>query len=93
MNAYLPKLMMYHEIHRMSREGLSVSQICRIVLLNWCNVKSYLSMSARDFDQFMEKQSDRKRELFLLITAKQLVGKLRKGGIFLKIFLLTLQPS
>jgi hypothetical protein len=29
MNAYLSKLMMYHEIHRMSREGFSVSKICR----------------------------------------------------------------
>jgi len=63
MNAYLTKLMMYHEIHRMSREGLSVSQICRVVLLNWRTVKNYLSMNERDFDQFMEKQSDRKKEL------------------------------
>ncbi len=63
MNAYLTKLMMYHEIHRMSREGLTVSQICRTVLLNWRTVKSDLSMSERDFDQFMEKQSDRKKEL------------------------------
>lgn len=31
MNAYLTKLMMYHEIHRMNREGLTVSQICRTV--------------------------------------------------------------
>jgi len=63
MNAYLTKLMMYHEIHRMSREGFTVCQICRVVLLNWRTVKNYLSMSERDFDQFMEKQSDRKREL------------------------------
>jgi len=63
MNAYLTKLMMYHDIHRMSREGLTVSQICRTVLLNWRTVKNYLSMSERDFDQFMEKQSDRKKEL------------------------------
>jgi transposase len=63
MNAYLTKLMMYHEIHRMSREGLTVSQICRTVLLNWRTVKNYLSMTERDFDQFMDKQSDRKKEL------------------------------
>src|SRR6195952_996439 len=63
MNAYLTKLMMYHEIHRMSREGLTVSQICRTVLLNWRTVKNYLSMSERDFDVFVERQSDRKKEL------------------------------
>ena len=63
MNAYLTKLMMYHEIHRMSREGCSVSQICRIVSLNWRTVKNYLSMSEPDFDRFMEKQHDRKKEL------------------------------
>jgi len=63
MNAYLTKLMMYHEIHRMSREGLTVSQICRTVLLNWRTVKNYLSMSERDFDVFVYKQTDRKKEL------------------------------
>jgi len=63
MNAYLTKLMMYHEIHRMSREGLSVSQICRTLVLNWRTVKNHLSMSERDFDLFMEKQSDRKKDL------------------------------
>lgn len=63
MNAYLTKLMMYHEIHRMSREGLSVSQICRTLVLNWRTVKNHLSMSERDFDLFMEKQSDRRKDL------------------------------
>lgn len=63
MNAYLTKLMMYHEIHRMRREGCSVSKICRMVLLNWRTVKNYLSMSERDFDLFIEKQSDRKKNL------------------------------
>ena len=55
MNAYLTKLMMYHEIHRMSREGLSVSQISRTLVLNWRTVKNNLSMSERDFDQFMKQ--------------------------------------
>lgn len=55
MNAYLTKLMMYHEIHRMSREGLSVSQISRALVLNWRTVKNNLSMSERDFDQFMKQ--------------------------------------
>ncbi|MEK7199563.1 MAG: IS21 family transposase, partial [Bacteroidota bacterium] len=63
MNAYLTKLMMYHEIHRMSREGLSVSQICRTLVLNWRTVKNHLSMTERDFDLFMKKQSDRRKDL------------------------------
>lgn len=54
---------MYHEIQRMNREGLSVSQISRTLVLNWRTVKNYLSMSERDFDRTMEKQSDRKKNL------------------------------
>jgi Integrase core domain len=65
MNAYLTKLMMYHEVHRMSREGCSVSKICRTVLLNWRTVKSYLSMDEGQYEQFLAKQSDRNKELLL----------------------------
>ena len=54
---------MYHEIHRMSREGHSISKICRIVLLDWRTVRHYLSMTEADFDAFMNKQSERKKEL------------------------------
>ena len=64
MNAYLTKLIMYHEIHRMSREGYSISKIGRTILLDRRTVRSYLAMSEADFDCFMEKQSDRKKELF-----------------------------
>lgn len=65
MNAYLTKLMMYHEIHKLNREGLSVSQICRTLVLNWRTVKNMLSMNEREFDQFMEKQSYRKKSLIV----------------------------
>ncbi|MEO6732232.1 MAG: DDE-type integrase/transposase/recombinase [Ferruginibacter sp.] len=63
MNAYLTKLIMYHEIHRMDREGLSVSQICRALVLNWRTVKNHLSMSEREFDRFMERQSGPRKNL------------------------------
>jgi len=63
MNAYLTKLMMYHEVNRMSMDGYSVSKICRTVLLNWRTVKSYLSMSEREYEQFLARQSDRNKEL------------------------------
>lgn len=54
---------MYHEIQRMSREGFSISQISRIVLLDWRTVKHYLSMSEGDFDLFISGQPERKKEL------------------------------
>src|SRR5665213_3515347 len=64
MNAYLTKLMMYHEIHRMKRAGYSISMISRTTLLNRRTVRSYLAMAEQDFDLFMEKQSERKKDLF-----------------------------
>ena len=64
MNAYLTKLMMYHEIHRMKREGYSISKISRTTLLNRRTVRSYLAMSEHDFDLSMEKQSERRKDLF-----------------------------
>jgi hypothetical protein len=63
MNAYLTKLMMYHEVHKMNREGYCVSKICRTLVLNWRTVRSYLSMSEKEYEQFLEKQSDRNKEL------------------------------
>src|SRR5664279_4232671 len=65
MNAYLTKLMMYHEIHRMNREGYSISKISRTTLLNRRTVRNYLSMNETDFDLFMEKQSERSKDLFI----------------------------
>ena len=54
---------MYHEIHRMSREGFSISQISRTVLLDWRTVKHYLSMSEADYDLFISGQPERKKGL------------------------------
>ena len=54
---------MYHEIQRMNREGFSISQISRIVLLDWRTVKHYLSMSEVEFDLFISGQPERKKEL------------------------------
>lgn len=63
MNAYLTKLMMYHEIQRMKREGYSISKISRIVFLDRRTVRNYLSMSEVNFNEFMENQSERKKDL------------------------------
>lgn len=54
---------MYHEIHRMNREGFSISQISRTVLLDWRTVKHYLSMSETDYDLFISGQPQRKKDL------------------------------
>lgn len=63
MTAYLSKLIMYHEIQRMNREGFSISQISRAVLLDWRTVKHYLSMSETDYDLFICGQPERKKDL------------------------------
>ena len=64
MNAYLTKLMIYHEIHRMKREGYSISKISRTTSFNRRTVRSYLTMSEVQFDQFMEHQTERRKDLF-----------------------------
>ena len=55
--------MMYHEIHRMNREGFSDSRISRELVVNRHTVKRYLSMSEDDYNLFLERQSNRKKEL------------------------------
>jgi hypothetical protein len=62
MNNYLNKLIMYHEIHKMSRGGLSINSIADFLNINWRTVKSYLLMSEHDFEVFMN-QSQRSKEL------------------------------
>ncbi len=63
MNKYLTKLIMYHEIHKLKREGHSIAFISRHLVLNWRTVSQYLMMSEADFDRFMDRQSARKRDL------------------------------
>ena len=63
MNVFYHKLMMYYEIHRMYREDYSVSKISREMGMNRRTVKSYLSMSEREYELFIESQSEREKEL------------------------------
>lgn len=62
MNNYLNKLIMYHEIHKMCREGHSINSIANFLNINWRTVKSYLLMSENDFELFIN-QSQRNKEL------------------------------
>jgi len=63
MNKYLNKLIMYHEIHRLNREGFSISYIADYLVLNWRTVKKYLSMDESQYEAFIEQQTIRKKEL------------------------------
>lgn len=63
MNVYLAKFMMYFEIHRMHRQGHSISQISQHLVLNRRTVSKYLSMSEQEYESFLIKQSERKKAL------------------------------
>ena len=63
MNKYLAKLLMYHEVHRLSREGFSITRISQEFVMDWRTVKSYLSMSEQEYERFIEKHCERKKEL------------------------------
>jgi transposase len=63
MNVYLAKFMMYYEIQRMSREGLSVSQISNYLGLNRRTVTRYLSLDEKQYENFLIQQSERKKAL------------------------------
>jgi transposase len=63
MNVYLAKFIMYFEIHRMHREGHSISQISEHLVINRRTVSKYLSMSEKEYEGFLIKQSDRKKLL------------------------------
>jgi transposase len=63
MNKYLNKLIMYHEIHRLHREGRSITHIADFLVMNWRTVKKYLSMDEFEYEAFLENQSNRQKEL------------------------------
>jgi transposase len=63
MNVYLAKLMMYFQIHKMQRDGQSISQISNYLGINRRTVTRYLTMNEREYEDFLVKQSERKKEL------------------------------
>lgn len=63
MNVYLNKFMMYYEINRMYREGHSISQISKHLVINRRTANRYLSMSEQEFEAFLVKQGARKKTL------------------------------
>lgn len=62
MNVFLAKFMMYYQIHKMSRDDQSISQISKYLGINRRTVIRYLAMSEREYEDFLIKQSERKKE-------------------------------
>lgn len=57
---YLSKLMTYHEIHRLSRDGFSISSISSHLGLNWCTVKRLLSIEDdRHYEQYLQHATEK----------------------------------
>jgi transposase len=52
---------MYHEVHRLKREGLRPAQIGRHLVLDPRTVNKYLSMSEQEYLDFLESQTVRKK--------------------------------
>jgi len=63
MNKFLNKLIMYHEIQRLNRDGHSINSISEFLGINWRTVKNYLGMDEFEYEQFIQNQSDRKKLL------------------------------
>ena len=63
MNTHLAKWIMYHEVHRMHREGYSISKINDLLGLHRNTIRKYLSMSEAGYEALLVKQSERRKEL------------------------------
>jgi transposase len=63
MNAHLAKWIMYHEVHRMHREGHSIARINYFLGLHRNTIRKYLSMTEADYEALLIKQSERKKGL------------------------------
>lgn len=63
MNAHLAKWIMYHEVHRMRREGYSISKINDLLGLHRSTIRKYLAMSEDAYEALLIRQSERSKEL------------------------------
>ena len=59
----LNEWMMYHEIHKMKREGFSTRKIGRELVMNFRTVKKYLDMSEEEFFRHLETKGQRYKTL------------------------------
>ena len=65
MNYYLNKLMTYHQVHQMEREGFSIQKIADYLVMDWRTAKRLLSLSEEEYLKEQEIPSGRKRSLEL----------------------------
>lgn len=63
MNKLMHLLIMYHEIHRLYRQGFKPARISRELVLNRRTVKKYLAMSEEEFLNYKQSRNDRKKLL------------------------------
>jgi len=63
MDDYFNKLIMYHEIHQRSRSGWKPSQTASFLGVDRRTVKKYLAMSEQEYNDFLNRQEERKRKL------------------------------
>ena len=63
MNAYYNKLIVYYEVQKLFRDDLTISQISRELVLNRRTVRSYLAMNETQYEQYINNQCDRKKDL------------------------------
>lgn len=63
MNVFIAKMLMYHQVQKLSAEGYSVSKISAITGLHWRTVDRYIGMTEHEFEAFQENQSARRKQL------------------------------
>lgn len=63
MKELLNKLMMYHQIHQMSRDGWKVARIATFLGINRRTVFKYLKMTEEEFLEYQQSINNRTREL------------------------------
>jgi hypothetical protein len=63
MTVHFIKFIVYYETHKMDREGYSVSKISELLGINRRTVSKYLAMSEQEYEDFLIKQSERKKQL------------------------------
>lgn len=63
MNIYLDKIMVYHEIHRLHREGFSIRRISDLLGFDRRTVSRNLAMEEKEFDRYLEGLGSRAKLL------------------------------
>jgi hypothetical protein len=64
MTPYLSKLVIYHQVHQLSRDGFSISYISKFFGLNWRTVKRLLSIEDdRDYEKYLQSCSIKNKVL------------------------------